>query len=178
MASSPLITNCLVYGSMSGLAEFSQQTLTFKVFPKKNEKQKYNKGSILRYTLLGGAVLSPALHVWYRWLDRALPGTGVTTVASKVALDIGVFGVPYYSAFYILVNVLAGEAVQVAWAELRQKLVPTMLTTAAFWVPAQVVNFRYVPPRMRIIYMAACTFVEFNILALFKKWDGKTPFMK
>ena len=97
-----------------------------------------------------------------------MPGTGVVVVAKKVALDIGVFGVPYYTAFYVLLNIMAGETMQASLAELRQKLVPTMLTTAAFWVPAQVANFRYVPSRL-----AGCTFVEFNILALFKKWDGR-----
>ena len=173
MASSPLITNCLVYGSMSGMAEFSQQTLMYKVFPKKGDEQKYNKASIFQYTVLGGVVFSPALHFWYRWLDRMMPGTGVVVVAKKVALDIGVFGVPYYTAFYILLNIMAGETMQASLAELRQKLVPAMLTKAAFWVPAQVANFRYVPPRLRIVYMAGCTFVEFNILALFKKWDGR-----
>ena len=173
MASSPLMTNCLVYGSMSGMAEFSQQTILLKVFPKEDQRQQYNKGSVFRYTVLGGAVFSPTLHFWYRWLDRVMPGTTVTTVVKKLVLDI-----PYYTAFYVLLNIMAGESWATAWAELRQKLVPTMLTTSAFWVPAQIVNFRYVPPRMRVIYLAACTFVEFNILALFKKWDGKTSIVK
>ena len=33
-------------------------------------------------------------------------------------------------------------SVQESTAELRQKLVPTIATTTAFWVPAQTVNFR------------------------------------
>ena len=160
IASTPLITNCLVSGSMSGMAEFSQQTLIYKVFPKKCNEQKYHMASILWYTVLGAVVFSPVLHFWYWWLDRIMPG-------------IGVFGVPYNTAFYVLLNIMAGETTQASLAELRQKLVPTMLTTAVFWVPAQVANFRYVPPRLRIVYMAGCTFVEFNILALFKKWDGR-----
>ena len=32
--------------------------------------------------------------------------------------------------------------VQESSAELRQKLVPTIATTTAFWVPAQAMNFR------------------------------------
>ena len=161
---------------MSGMAEFSQQTLLYKVFPKENKKQKYNTASIFHYTVLGGAVFSPILHFWYKWLDRRLPGTVMTIVAKKVAIDIGVFAIPYYTAFYVLLNVMAGETIKTAWAELRLKLVPTIMATAVFWVPAQMINFRYVPPRLRVVYMAGCTFVEFDILAWIKKWDGKEIF--
>ena len=177
LTSSPLATNCLVYGSISGMAEFSQQTLVYKVFPEENKRQKYNVASIFRYTVLGGAVFSPTLHFWYRWLDRCLPGTAVTTVVKKVVIDVGLFAIPYYTVFYVLINVMAGESIQVAWDELKKKLFPTMAATAVFWVPAQIVNFRLVPPRLRVVYMALCTFVEFNILAVFKKWDGKSIFV-
>ena len=178
MTSYPLMTNCLVYGSMSGMAEFSQQTLLYKVFPKKDEKQKYNGVSILHYSMVGGCVFSPTLHYWYRWLDRVVPGVGGGAVVKKVVLDIVVFGVPYYTVFYTLLNTMAGESVETTVTELQDKLLPTMVTTGVFWVPAQIINFRFVLPRMRIIYLAACTFVEFNILALFKKWDGKTSLVK
>ena len=178
MTSYPLMTNCLVYGSMSGMAEFSQQTLLYKVFPKKEERQKYNGASVLQYSVVGGCVFSPTLHYWYRWLDRVVPGAGGGAVVRKVVLDIVVFGAPYYTVFYTLLNTMAGESLQTSVSELEDKLLPTMLTTGVFWLPAQIINFRFVQPRMRIIYLAACTFVEFNILALFKKWDGKTSLVK
>ena len=56
----------------------------------------------------------------------------------------------------------------------RAKLVPTMVTTSLFWLPAQTLNFRLVAPAHRVTFLAACTFVEFNILAMFKRWDGKS----
>ena len=63
--------------------------------------------------MLGGAVFGPVLHCWYRWLDAALPGAAARTVAAKVALDLAVFALPYYAAFYLGLNLLAGVALKV-----------------------------------------------------------------
>ena len=42
MDSRPLSTNCLLYGSLAGLAEFSQQALTLKLADEKVNKKTYN----------------------------------------------------------------------------------------------------------------------------------------
>ena len=42
MNSRPLSTNCLLYGSLAGLAEFSQQALTLKLADEKVNKKTYN----------------------------------------------------------------------------------------------------------------------------------------
>ena len=53
----------------------------------------------------------------------------------------------------------------------RTKLIPTLVLGLLFWVPAQVINFLYLPPHMRVVYIALCTFVEVNILCLLKRMD-------
>ena len=57
-------------------------------------------------------------------------------------MDISVFALPYYSAFYTCLNSLAGVSLSDTKLELRQKMIPTIATTTAFWVPAQSINFR------------------------------------
>ena len=71
-------------------------------------------------------------------------GTTARIIVRKVALDMSVFAVPYYTTFYISLNFLAGGHPQQTVSELKQKLLPTILTTSAFWLPAQAVNFRCV----------------------------------
>jgi len=66
---------------------------------------------------------------------------------------------------------LAGVSWSESKLELEQKMIPTLATTTVFWVPAQTLNFRLVLPKYRVIYLASCTFIEFNILAVFKKWN-------
>ena len=41
-----------------------------------------------------------------------------------------------------------------------------------FWMPAQAVNFLLVPQTMRVVYIAACSFVWVNILCVVKRSDS------
>jgi len=149
LTSRPLSTNCILFGGLAGLAEFSQQAIS-----NSKKEVKYNAKTVGHYTLLGGGVFAPVLHFWYKWLDRVLPGTSGRILIKKVALDISVFALPYYTAFYVSLNLLAGVGLQESLSELKQKLLPTIFATTAFWLPAQTVNFRFVPPKYRVLYLA------------------------
>jgi len=164
----PLATNCLIYGTMTGLAELSQQTLLYKILPDPEDRSPYNLASVARYATLGGLVFCPVLHVWYQWLDRVWPGTAKLVVAQKVALDIILLSPPEYASFYLLLNLMMGETWQTAKLEVAKKLPTTLIFATAFWVPAQIINFKFVSPRMRVVFVAGCTFIEFNILAFLK----------
>ena len=70
---SPLARDCLVYGSLSGLAEFTQQSLA-GLGRKQQEQQQarhWDWGTVGSYTMLGGAVFGPLCHCWYSE-DRSL----------------------------------------------------------------------------------------------------------
>jgi len=168
LTSFPLATNCIIYGSMSGLAELAQQTLVYKILPAPEDRSPYNMMSVGRYVTLGGLVFCPALHAWYKWLDRVWPGTAKLVIAQKVALDIALLSPPEYATFYMLMNLMSGETWETAKKEVVKKLPTTLVFATAFWIPAQIINFKYVSPRMRVVFVAGCTFIEFNMLAFLK----------
>lgn len=170
----PLATNCVIYGTMSGLAELSQQTLVYKILPAPEDRSSYNLMSVVRYATLGGLVFCPVLHVWYKWLDKVWPGTAKLAVAQKVALDIILLSPPEYTTFYLLMNLMMGETWETAKKEVAKKLPTTLMFATAFWIPAQIINFKYVSPRMRVVFVAGCTFIEFNILAFLKNMKVST----
>jgi len=167
--SRPLATNCLVFGSLSGLAEFSQQTLLYKLFPLKKDRKQYDLAAVGRYVVVGAAVFAPILTFWYRWLDRVLPGNTAAVVMKKVTIDAVVLDVPYYAAFYVIMSTMEGKSLATAWSEVKAKLVITVIYSIFLWVPAQTINFKFLPPRLRVIYMALVTFVELNVLAILKR---------
>lgn len=164
-----LATNCIVFGSLSGLAELSQQVLLYKAFPTKGQRRSLDWPAVGRYVVLGAAMFAPVLTVWYRWLDRVLPGTSAKVVMQKVAVDALLLDVPFYTAFYTVLNMLEGRSLGAAWAEVKAKLIPTIIFSVVLWTPAQTINFRFIPPHMRVIYMACVTFFELNVLAIMKR---------
>lgn len=165
----PLVANCLVLGTLSGMAEFSQQTMLYKLFPCKEERKNYDLAAVGRYMTLGGVMFAPILHFWFRWLDKVLPGKSAVVVLKKVALDAVLLDVPYYSAFYMAMGAMEGKSLSTCWSEVKAKLMTTIMYALILWIPAQTVNFRFVPPHLRVTYIALVTFIELNILAILKR---------
>ena len=75
---------------------------------------------------------------------------------------------PEYATFYMLMNLMMGESWDTAKKEVAKKLPTTLAFATAFWIPMQIINFKYVSPRMRVVFVAGCTFLEFNMLAFLK----------
>ena len=83
----PLVSNCLIYGSLYAGAELSQQTInhvftsTRRARCRNNAvasanantsvlaKLKYDIESVKRYIVLGTCVYPPVFYAWYKWLD-------------------------------------------------------------------------------------------------------------
>jgi len=169
LKSRPLVTNCIVFGTLSGLAEFSQQTLLYKILPCKEDRTNYDMAAVGRYVILGGALFAPVLHYWFRWLDKFLPGKSGIVVLKKVTLDAVVLDVPYYTAFYMAMGTMEGKPASVSFDEVKTKLVPTIIYSLFLWLPAQAINFRFLPPHLRVTYIALVTFLELNMLAVMKR---------
>jgi len=164
----PLATNCLVLGGMSGGAELCQQVLLRRFLAKEEEISSLDLKAVSRYTAVGAGI-SVALTAWYSWLDRRLPGASASTIVKKVAVDAFVLNVPYYTAFYLAMGCMEGRPTAQVWAEVKAKLPTTVLYSLLLWPPAQAINFRFVAPAHRVVYIAVVCFLEFNMLAVMKR---------
>lgn len=58
--------------------------------------------------------------------------------------------------------------------ELTDKFVPTFLRSCCFWLPAQSLNFTFIAPRFRIVYMGLCGVAWINILCWMKRQNHHT----
>lgn len=66
------------------------------------------------------------------------------------------------------------EGAEHPFEELREKFVPTFLRSCIFWLPAQALNFMFIAPRFRIIYMGICGMIWVNILCYIKRQNPTT----
>lgn len=57
--------------------------------------------------------------------------------------------------------------------ECKQKILPTFVRSCLFWLPAQSLNFLFIPPKFRVIYVGTCSFLWVNILCWVKRQDYK-----
>lgn len=124
----------------------------------------------------------------YKWLDKTLPGTSKTIIIKKLGLDqfgltpvllviffTGMFC--YHLRYYLKLNCFSDYFVGMSimerktdvLEECREKFLPTFARSCLFWLPAQSMNFLFIPPRFRVIYVGTCSFVWVNILCWVKR---------
>uniref|UniRef100_M4BN28 Uncharacterized protein n=1 Tax=Hyaloperonospora arabidopsidis (strain Emoy2) TaxID=559515 RepID=M4BN28_HYAAE len=103
------------------------------------------------FTVLGGGVISPMLHVWYKLLGALLPGVAPLTIAKRLALDQLVFAPTFLPVFLSLVMTLEGHVEQIP-DKLRADWWPVTKANWVVWVPAQFINFRFVPSSMQVLF--------------------------
>lgn len=53
--------------------------------------------------------------------------------------------------------------------ECEEKFLITFQKSCLFWLPAQTINFIYVPPSFRVIFVGSCSFAWVNILCWIKR---------
>jgi len=169
--SQPLLSNCITYGLLYGGAEFSQQTLIRKVFPETPET--YDFKLVGQYFTLGSTVFPAFLYYWYKFLDPRMLGKTPMGIAAKVVVDQLVTAPPILATFYVGMSVMEGK--KDVFAECKEKFLPTLKTSCQFWMPAQAINFMFVPSPMRVVYIGSCSLLWVNILCVLKRNNSNNP---
>lgn len=101
-------------------------------------------------------------HWWYSWLDRVLPGISIQNVAKKVLLDQVICAPLICFAFFMGSSLLEQHSLQQSWNEFQAKFLIVYKTDCAVWPPLMLINFLYVPPPYRVLYVNSAT-VAWNI---------------
>uniref|UniRef100_A0A7S0VKF2 Uncharacterized protein n=1 Tax=Polytomella parva TaxID=51329 RepID=A0A7S0VKF2_9CHLO len=104
---------------------------------------------IRTFGFLGLVLVGPALHYWYSFLNRAIPASPRSAII-QLLLDQLVFAPFFLATILSTLFALEGKANQIP-EKLRQDLFNTVRANWLLWVPAQFVNFRYVPPHLRVL---------------------------
>jgi len=169
LSQSPYVSNCIYYGTLFCAAEVSQQVVIKKYLPwSQGEATESFDIKKLGHLAGWGYVMAPSyMTVWYGWLDTRFVATTSRIIAVKVVLDQTLLTIPLLLAFFPYMAWCQGD--QDLTAELKEKLAVTYGVSCCWWLPAQAINFKLVPPKYRIIYNGACGFVWANILCAIKR---------
>jgi len=191
----PIQMNGVWYGSLFTGAEFSQQIIkhyyntlstppgssstpvSMKNSSNTDHKQvlKYDFTSVKRMAVWGTVVIAPLFTQWYKWLD----GKKSFSIWTKIFFDQGLLTPPLLIAFF---GVMAAcEFKRYSWSdsnelwnhvkqEIVTKLPKVYLADCLFWIPVQLLNFKYVPPTWRVLYVAVTTFLWTNVLCFARSY--------
>ncbi|XP_077577202.1 mpv17-like protein [Stigmatopora nigra] len=111
-------------------------------------------------------------YQWLRWLEKMLPGGGVKAVTGKVVVDQLVAAPLTISAFYVGLSLL--ESKEDLFEDWRDKFWTSYKTGVVFWSTMQAVNFTFVPPVARTVFLGGVALVFTVFLChLRQQKDGK-----
>lgn len=99
------------------------------------------------------------MFVWYRALDRLVRGVGMSAAVRKTLADQLGFLPIYLGSFVGLMAALRGDSPADIARLLRRDMGPMLATSYAIWPAVQIVNFRFVPLRHRVLVI--------NVVCLF-----------
>jgi hypothetical protein len=155
----PLLTKCVSAGLVAGVGDVGSQMIL-----KGGENSKKPNSTLLervewdrtaRFVFMNIFLVGPTLHYWYRWLGIRFPGTSMGSVAKRVFTDEFIFTPLYYPVFLTLLWKLEhGEKLSftkignMLWTEM-----PTLILAEwIIYVPAQSLNFRYIPGKFQVLF--------------------------
>lgn len=159
LTSQPLLTKALT--SFTG---FTVGDVLAQNFVEKSEK--YDVMRTLRMGSFGLLIHGTTGHYFYGFLDSKMPGTKPVTVASKVLIDQVVWNPIFGVMFFSYLGLAEGKGPSEIMAKIQRDLKTAVMGSWAVWVPAHTINFAFIPPSQRLLYINTIQ-IGYNIFLSF-----------
>mmetsp|Transcript_28394 Transcript_28394/g.28695 ORF Transcript_28394/g.28695 Transcript_28394/m.28695 type:complete len:195 (-) Transcript_28394:136-720(-) len=138
----PLMVTCLTSGVITGAGDCLCQSLF---------SDRFDAARFFKFSGLGTVLVGPSLFYWYGFLSRRLPGTTARAVLIRVAADQFLFSPIFLATFISIISLLDGKANQIP-EKLKQDFASTLISNFFVWIPAQIVNFKFMPPKFNVLF--------------------------
>ncbi|GBG30321.1 Protein SYM1 [Hondaea fermentalgiana] len=106
---------------------------------------------LARFSLLGGVLVGPTLHVWYGYLGTRIAGRSLAATIKRVVLDQAVFTPLFLPVFLTCLGALEGKSIRHTLEGVRSIWAPTVVYNWAWWTPVQLANFGVVPAQYQVL---------------------------
>lgn len=151
----PLITKGITAGAIAFVADIICQTAftTDEEAKKKPFLDRVDWKRTFNFTLLNTVFMSTSAHYWYGFLSTKIAGDTMVAAIKRVAFDQLLFAPAIISTLFTGNMLLKGDAdLATILEKLKNDLPSTLLYNYSLWVPAQLINFRFVPPQLRVLW--------------------------
>ncbi|XP_057799629.1 protein sym1-like [Salvia miltiorrhiza] len=191
LAKYPIRTQMVSSGIIWGVGDMAAQTVTHTTAKKRNlnneeEKEQWhiNWKRVAKTSLFGIGFVGPVGHFWYDWLDSfirlqlKLHPNSLHFIATKVALDVLIFGPMDLLFFFTYMGFSSGKSVSQVKEELMRDFIPAVILEVTLWPFIQIANFRFVPVRYQLLYVNIFCLLDSCFLSWIEQQEEDLPWME
>lgn len=167
-----LVTNTVTSGILMSIGDGLSQHIERKWAAKERKSDinmKFDWPRNIKMFIVG-AGFGPSHHYFYIWLDKVFPIVTFQSTITKVLYDQLVLSPIIIAQFFFTAGWLYGKANAESWQELKSKFITVYKIDWCVWPGAQFLNFYYVQPKYRVLYVNFVT-VLYDIFLAYVKHD-------
>lgn len=143
------MTKALTTGFLSALGDFICQKIEAK--PHIDWKR------LMTFSSVGCFYIGPILHLNYcKLLPALVPAEATASMTSiafkKLLIDQLCFAPVCTTGFFFVINTIEGKGISQGAQDVRDKLWRTMVVNWQIWVPANAMNFYFMPLRYQVLF--------------------------
>ncbi|KAI0271250.1 hypothetical protein BC834DRAFT_858453 [Gloeopeniophorella convolvens] len=103
-----------------------------------------------RMSFYGGACLGASVTAWMRFLGKIQFASPVKTALARTGLDQAIMQPTIVGMFFTAMPLLEGEGVAGVKQRVEKAYFPTLVRSWGVYIPAQLVNYFFIPPHLRL----------------------------
>uniref|UniRef100_A0A1B6DMH6 Mpv17-like protein 2 n=1 Tax=Clastoptera arizonana TaxID=38151 RepID=A0A1B6DMH6_9HEMI len=163
------LTNTISSAALMGIGDACQQH--FELSKKTKKSESYDWMRTLNMTAIG-LPLGIAQHFFYKYMDLIIPHRTLLSVSKKIILDQLIASPVCIVIFFYGLGLLEKKNFVATQNELKGKFFSVYMVDWIVWPPTQYVNFAYLSPRYRVVYINFITMLYDIFLSYIKYKDN------
>ncbi|EGG14075.1 pmp22 family protein [Cavenderia fasciculata] len=147
----PILTKAVTTGTLYFISDTISQHLENR--KKASDEWKFDYVRAFKFSVFGFVITGPTFHFWYHILDTSFPKKVFSHVIIKAALDQIICAPIFDAVFFMGMGVLDGKSKEDIYTKLKNDWLRTYLVDCAVWPICNIVSFRYISNKQRVLFM-------------------------